>query len=212
MHKLPDAIPSDVGAVIEPFAVGAHAVSRAQIRPGDTVTILGGGAIGLATLQVARVAGASKVFVVEMIKFRQEAARNLGATEVFDPTQGDVIAQIREATGGLGTDISFECIGNHSTVPVAIKSTKWGGKIVIVGLFNGPTQINLNQLVVCEKQMIGSSGYQGEFPLVIDLLLDGRIKAEPLITGKIKLEDIVTKGYEELLNCQDKHIKILVRP
>ncbi|HBP63237.1 MAG TPA: butanediol dehydrogenase [Desulfosporosinus sp.] len=212
MYKIPDDMSYEAAAVIEPIAVGIHAVRQAPVMEGDIVVVLGAGTIGLATLQAAKAAGASKVYVIEMAKARKEFALNMGATAVFDPSEVDVIAKIKELTDGLGADITFECIGNHKTAPLAIQLARKSGKIVMVGIFERESTFNFFEVTATEKHIIGSLAYNGEFKTAIDLMNDGRIKAEPMITGKIKLEDIIEKGFDELVNHKEENIKILVSP
>lgn len=83
---------------------------------------------------------------------------------------------------------------------------------MIVGIFEKPSQLHFNELVFFEKEVVGSLAYYGEFDTAISLLADGRIVGEPLITGKIKLDDIVEKGFEELIAHKESNIKILVSP
>jgi len=212
MYKIPDDMSYEAAAVIEPIAVGIHAVRQAPVMEGDIVVVLGAGTIGLATLQAAKAAGASKVYVIEMAKARKEFALNMGATAVFDPSEVDVVAKIKELTDGLGADITFECIGNHKTAPLAIQLARKSGKIVMVGIFERESTFNFFEVTATEKHIIGSLAYNGEFKTAIDLMNDGRIKAEPMITGKIKLEDIIEKGFDELVNHKEENIKILVSP
>ena len=212
MYKIPDDMSYEVAAVIVPIAVGIHAVRQAPVMEGDIVVVLGAGTIGLATLQAAKAAGASKVYVIEMAKARKEYAMNMGATAVFDPSEVDVIAKIKELTDGLGADITFECIGNHKTAPLAIQLARKSGKIVMVGIFERESTFNFFEVTANEKHIIGSLAYNGEFKTAIDLMNDGRIKAEPMITGKIKLADIIEKGFDELVNHKDENIKIIVSP
>jgi len=212
LYKLPPAIPSEIGALVEPIAVGIHAVRRGHVLVGDTVAILGAGTIGLVTLQAAKAAGASKVFSIEMAKARKEFAKKLGATAVIDPTETDVVEEVKRQTGGLGVDVAIECIGNEKTGPQAIQLTRRGGKAVIVGIFERPSELHFNELVFNEKEVVGSLAYYGEFDTAIALLADGRIVGEPLITGKIRLQDLVEKGFEELVAHKESNIKILVSP
>ncbi|HEX3014980.1 MAG TPA: 2,3-butanediol dehydrogenase [Desulfobacteria bacterium] len=212
LYKLPDSVSNEEGALIEPMSVGIHAVRQAPVIEGDSVVVLGAGTIGLVTLQAARAAGASKVFVIEMAKARKEYAMEMGATAVFDPKEVDVLAKVKEATGGLGADVVIECIGNAKTGPLAVKLARKGGKVVLVGVFEQESTINFLEVVANEKHIIGSLAYNGEFSTAINLLGDGRLKAEPLITGKIKIDDIVEKGFEELVNRKAENIKIIVSP
>ena len=209
--KLLPELTSEAGALVEPIAVGIHAIRQGKVLEGDTVAVVGAGTIGLVTIQAARAAGASKVFGIEVAKDRKEKAKGLGAI-VVDPKETDVAAAIQDQTNGQGVDVAIECIGKAATVDTCIQCTKRGGKTVIVGIFEKPGEINYNDLVFQEKELIGSLAYYGEFDTAIALLADGRIQAEPLITGKIKLDDIIDNGFEELLRNRESNIKILVSP
>ncbi len=209
--KLLPELSNEAGALVEPLAVGIHAIRQGKVMQGDSVAVVGAGTIGLVTIQAARAAGASKVFAIELSKDRKEKARGLGAI-VLDPTQTDVAAAIKDQTDGQGVDVAVECIGKAETVNTGIQCAKRGGKVVVVGIFEKPGEINYNDLVFQEKEVVGSLAYCGEFDAAIALLADGRIKAEPLITGRIKLDDIVEHGFEELLKNRDSNIKILVEP
>ena len=212
LYKLLPEISYEAGALVEPIAVGVHAIRRGHVLVGDTVAIVGAGTIGLVTLQAARAAGASKVFSLEMARARKEFATKLGATAVVDPSKTDAVEEVRRLTGGLGVDVAIECVGGEKTAPLAIQLTRRGGKTVIVGIFEKPSELHFNELVFNEKEVIGSLAYYGEFATTIALLADGRLVAEPLITGKIKLDDIVEKGFEELVAHKESNIKILVSP
>lgn len=211
LYKIPDNMSYETGALIEPLAVGVHAVRRAPLIEGETAVILGAGTIGLVTLMAARVAGAKKIYTIEMAKARKEYAMKAGATAVLDPSEGDVVSKIHELTGG-GADVVFECIGNDKTGPLAVELARSAGKIVVVGIFEKASAFNFNSLSLTEKMVMGSLAYYGEFGPAIDLVSDGRINVEPLITGKININDIVEKGFEELVNRKEENIKILVRP
>lgn len=211
LFKLRPELSGEVGALVEPLAVGIHAVRQGRVLVGDTVAVVGAGTIGLVTIQSALAAGASKVFSIEMAKDRKKFAANLGAI-VLDPTETDVAEAVKAQTDGQGVDVAIECIGKAVTVNTCIQCAKRGGRVVIVGIFEKPGEINYNDLVFEEKELVGSLAYCGEFDAAIALLADGRIKAEHLITGKIKLDDIVEKGFEELLKNRESNVKILVSP
>ncbi len=209
--KLLPEISYEAGALVEPIAVGIHAIRQGKMMVGATVAVVGAGTIGLVTIQAARAAGARKIFSIEVAKARKQFARELGAV-VLDPKETDVAAEIRDQTDGEGVDVAVECIGKAETVNTGIQCTKRGGTTVVAGIFEKPGEINYNDLVFQEKKVIGSLAYYGEFDTAIALLADGRIQAEPLITGKIKLDEINENGFEELLRNRDTNIKILVSP
>ena len=84
--------------------------------------------------------------------------------------------------------------------------------MVLVGIFERESTFNFFDVVANEKHIIGSLAYNGEFATVIDLLNDGRLTADSMITGKIKIDDIIAKGFDELVNRKEENIKIIVRP
>ncbi|RMG55334.1 MAG: 2,3-butanediol dehydrogenase, partial [Bacteroidetes bacterium] len=150
LYSLPPEMPSDVGALVEPLAVGIHAIRRAPVIQGDSVAVVGAGTIGLVTLQAARAAGASQVFVLEMAKARKEYAQKLGATAVIDPSETDPVAEVRRLTNGLGVDVAIECVGSEITGALALDLARVGGKVVLVGIFEKPSEIHFNNLVFYE--------------------------------------------------------------
>lgn len=212
-YKLPDSIPDEVGALTEPLAVGLHAVRRSGLQVGDVVAVLGAGTIGLSTLLAARAAGASKIFALEICKQRGEKALSMGATTVINPKQVDAVKQVCELTDGLGVDISFDCVGNPVSGPLAIELARKVGTVVIVGMSPGPSpDFNFIRIMLGEKSVLGSIAYQRDTATVIKLIADGRIEPSGLITGKVALKDAVEKGFKELINNPEKQLKILLNP
>jgi len=212
VEKIPDGMTSEQAALVEPIAVGLHAVRRAPVVAGDNVVIIGAGTIGLSALQSARVSGAKQVIVVEMAKARKEYAQKLGANAILDPSQCDVAAEVFKMTGGVGADVAVECVGAKTTVPLAVDCIPPRGIAVTCGVFEYEGPIQWNSVVFKEKEIKGSLGYNGEFDPVMAMISDGRIDANTMITGRIKLDDIIEKGFKELINNKDENIKIIVSP
>jgi (R,R)-butanediol dehydrogenase/meso-butanediol dehydrogenase/diacetyl reductase len=212
-YKLPDSISDELGALTEPLAVGIHAVRKSRLQVGDTVAILGAGTIGLATLLAAKASGASKIYVLEILKQRGEIALAMGATAIVNPKDGDPVGQIRDFTGGLGTDVSFDCVGLPASGPLAIELARKAGTVVIVGISPAPSpDFNFFRIFINEKVVIGATGYVRDSETAIELIASGRIDPSRLITGKVALKDAVEKGFKELINNSAKHLKILLQP
>lgn len=212
LYALPEGFPTEAGALIEPLAVGMHAVKKAGDLLGKTVVVLGAGTIGLCTIICARAAGASRVIALEMSEARKAKALEVGAHEVIDPSKTDAIEQTQKLTRGYGADIAFECIGHKDTAKLSLDLIRKGGKAVLVGVFEEPSAFNFFEIVATEKQVIGSLAYNGEFADVIAMINDGRIDVQPLISGRIQIGDILEKGFEELVANKDRHVKIIVSP
>jgi threonine dehydrogenase-like Zn-dependent dehydrogenase len=101
----------EAGALVEPLAVGWHAVKCSPMRAGDTVLILGGGPIGLSVIQAAKAKGAGKIIVSEVAERRKEYATEFGADLIIDPVKEDIVARIREITKGKGVDVVYDAAG-----------------------------------------------------------------------------------------------------
>jgi (R,R)-butanediol dehydrogenase/meso-butanediol dehydrogenase/diacetyl reductase len=209
LHKLPDSVPGAVGAVMEPLAVVVHGVRRGRVAPGDVVAVVGAGMIGLGVTQVARAAGASAVYVVEPLESRREKATSLGATGVIDPAEGTPAEQLAELTGGYGADIAFDCVGKPASLDSALDLARKGGRVVVIGVFREPPVVDMNKVVLLERELIGVLAYVEDFPRAIALAADGRVDATAFVSDRIALRDIIEKGFHALMDEPDRHIRIV---
>lgn len=123
----------DEAAMIEPLAVGLYAVDLAEMAGGETVAVLGAGAIGLSVLQAARIVGAARIIVSDPIKERRDLALKLGADIAVDPTRADSTAEIVSQTG-MGVEVAFECAGMPDAVAQTAEIVRPKGRVVIVGI------------------------------------------------------------------------------
>lgn len=210
-HKIPDKLSSEDAVMIEPLASAMHAVRRGRIGPGDTVAIIGTGTIGMSTLLCARAAGAMRIFTVDRILAKRKLAEQLGAEKAFDPSDGDVVQKILDASGG-GVDIAFECVGSTRTVEAAARCTRNQGRTVVVGVSVEPQPFSFLDILLHEREVVGTAGYFGEFPMCMQLVADGRISVRPLISAWIEIDDIVKKGFEPFSSPSNENIKIVVTP
>jgi (R,R)-butanediol dehydrogenase/meso-butanediol dehydrogenase/diacetyl reductase len=185
---------------------------RSKLSSGETVGIVGCGPIGLIALQVAKAAGASKVIAFEMVKSRQEMAKKLGVDLVINPEDEKAMESVNESTDGVGPDVVIECVGSEKATQLAINIARRGGRVSIIGIAHKIYKFNFNDIVFNEREVYGSCATTGGFPTAIQYLRDGRVNTESLITGKILLKNLVTKGYEELLRNPVENFKILVTP
>jgi (R,R)-butanediol dehydrogenase/meso-butanediol dehydrogenase/diacetyl reductase len=207
---LPDAVDDRHGALVEPLAVGVHAASRGGIRSGDTALISGFGPIGAAVLLAVVAAGATTVLVSEPLPGRRALALQLGATDVLDPTETDVRREAFLRTGRVGPDVVFECSGVPALLPAAVAAARRGGRVVLTGVAHGAAEVVTNDVVLYERSIVGSLGYQHDLPRVVELLRTGRIDPSPLVTGVVPLEDAVAGAFDALLTDRGNHLKILV--
>ena len=196
-HRLPDSASYQLGALIEPLSVGMHALKRAEISVGDRVAIVGGGTIGLCTLQCAKAAGASQIYVLEKSEVKEKFARDLGATEVINPGKVDPVEAVFQLTDGIGVDLAIECVGVEATAKMCVDIIRKQGIACLVGIFTEPFEYNFNDLMSGEKSLVTSLGYGDEFPIVLSLLADGRMDPDAIITGTLPLAQGVTEGLDK---------------
>lgn len=209
VHPLPDTLTYEQGALIEPAAVGLHAVRQSSLKAGDSAVVFGAGPIGLMIIEALKAAGASRIVAVEPSAARRGKAVDLGA-QVVDPKEQDAVDRVITLTQG-GADFAFEVTGIPAVLAQAINATHAGGETVIVSIWETEAVFQPNDLVIKERTMKGIIAYRHIYPAVIALMEQGYFRAEDLITERIALDDLVDQGFEALLNDKS-HIKIMVQP
>jgi L-iditol 2-dehydrogenase len=184
-----------------------HAAARGDVRPGDSIAILGSGPIGLVTLQAARAYGASLAIAVDLMEKRLALARKLGATHTINARKGDVIQEIREFTAGDGVDIVFETAGTGKTVAQTIDVVKTGGTVVLVGLgAEDVVPLNVIKMVIDEIRVVPIHRYANVYERAIPLVAEGRVDLKSMITGTRPLA-----GVEEALNLPSREPEATIK-
>jgi L-iditol 2-dehydrogenase len=210
-YKLPDALPFEHAALIEAVSVAVHAVALTLVNPGDTVLVVGAGMIGLLTLQAARAAGAGKLLVADIDPSRLEMARSLGADQVFDSREADVVDRIIEITAGRGADIAVECVGATAPIKLAIDSMRKGGTVTLVGNVSPTAEIALQSVVSRQIRLQGSCASCGEYPRAMELMASGAIQVAPLISAVAPLDEGVA-WFERLYAHEPGLLKVVLQP
>jgi (R,R)-butanediol dehydrogenase / meso-butanediol dehydrogenase / diacetyl reductase len=212
--RLPGVLSDAEGALVEPVEVAVRAVRKSELRLGDSVAVIGGGTIGLLTLQVARAAGASATYLVEPRHNRRQLASTLGATASFSPNQPGWQQELREACNAVGPDVVFECAGAMETPDLALHVARKGGRIVLVGIHPERVPFSTLELIVGEKHVVGSvqHHYDEDLPSAVQLLAEGKVRVGPLISDRVPLERVVEDGLQALAQRPEEHLKIIVSP
>jgi (R,R)-butanediol dehydrogenase/meso-butanediol dehydrogenase/diacetyl reductase len=210
IRMAPDA-PADRLATTEPLAVAVHALNRCQLQRGETVFIAGAGPIGAFTILAARHKGAGQIIVSEPAANRRELALRLGADEVIDPTATPPSLRVLELVPG-GVDVSVECVGINPPLDDCILTTRRGGRIVVAGVFEMPSQILLLRTMVYEHTIIGAFAYTlAEFTEVAHLIASGAIDVSPVISRTVSLADL-PQAFADLDADRNSFHKVLVSP
>lgn len=208
VHKIPDSMSFEKGALVEPAAVAVYAVLQSGLKIGQTVLVSGAGPIGLLCVQAAIAAGATTVIVTDIADKRLEKAKTIGATHIINAKEDEIPQKIKNLTG-LGVDIFLDCAGVQASYTTGIQSLKNGGTAVLVALFGKPVTTDALDQVLREITVKGIIAYRNIFPHVISLIDSGRMPVEKLVTRKIVLDNIVSEGFEALVN-DTTEVKILI--
>ncbi|BFH63582.1 2,3-butanediol dehydrogenase [Paenibacillus azoreducens] len=209
VHKIPESVSFEQGALVEPSAVALHAVRQSKLKVGDKAAVFGTGPIGLLVIEALKASGASEIYAVELSPERKQKAAELGAI-VIDPKEYDAVQEIHKRTNG-GVDVAYEVTGVPPVLTQALESTRMGGELMIVSIFEKEAPIHPNRVVLMERSINGIIGYRDVFPAVISLMEQGYFPAEKLVTKRIALNDVLSEGFETLLK-EKSQVKILVKP
>jgi len=211
-YPMPNSLTFEEGSTTEPLSVGIHAVNRASIKLGDTVAILGAGVIGLMTLQAAKLMGAGKLFVTDLMDYRLNLARKLGADMVINSKKEDPVKKILELTNMKGVDAVLEAVGIQATMQQAMSMVKKGGNITAIGMLARTMDLEMLDAVAKETEIRGSYGYTpSEFKSALNLIDAGRADVKSVITHVFSLSDI-GKGFETLHEEKDEVVKVVIKP
>lgn len=207
---LPDAVSFEEGAMVEPLAVGLHAVDESGLSIGDRVLVIGAGPIGLSVTAFARAAGAGRVVVSERTGARRDAARDFGATDVIDPGAGPVAEAFADAAGGP-PDIIFDCVGVPGLMRHCIDLSRPRGTVVVVGVCMKEDAFVPLMAILKELRVQYVLGYTGrDFGRVLDFLAQGRIDARRMLTDRVGLDELPAAF--EALRRPDAQIKVMIAP
>ncbi|MET7710560.1 alcohol dehydrogenase catalytic domain-containing protein [Micromonospora sp. NPDC005413] len=178
---LPEDLPLDHAALVEPVAVAVHDVRRGNVTADDQVVVVGGGPVGVLIAVVAQGRGA-RVLLVEPDPFRREVAGGIGI-EAVDPGSADVVALVNARTNGAGADIAFEVSGAAAGVTTAVDVLTTRGRLVMVAIHPKPREVNLHRFFWRELELLGARLYQREDMVeAIRLVASGAIPARQLIS------------------------------
>jgi 6-hydroxycyclohex-1-ene-1-carbonyl-CoA dehydrogenase len=192
VFRLPEGVPLEEGSIIaDALSTPFHAVTRrGEVRPGDSVAVFGCGGVGMNVVQVAAAAGA-RVVAVDISEEKLAMARRFGAAGVVHPpTAGDPSRAVRKWSDG-GVDVAFEAIGLPETMRQAFDAVRGGGRLVAVGFTAKDVPLSFGRVMFREITILGSLGCRPvDYPPLIRMVADGRLKVKELVTHRFPLERI----------------------
>ena len=209
--RLPESLPFEHAALVEPFTIAFHAAGRHRAALNDTALVVGCGMIGLALVQAIRLAGFGRIIAVDVAPEKLALAAKLGATETVNSSRGQALGEIVRLTRGLGADQAFEAVGVAPTVDLAIRSVRKGGAVVLVGNVAPKVELPLQVVVTRELSLYGACASAGEYGPCLDMMTRGAIDPKPLLSAVAPLADGAA-WFDRLYRKEPGLLKVVLQP
>lgn len=211
LYRLPDDLTFERASLVEGTSVAVHAVGRAPVTLNDTAVVVGSGMIGLLVIQALRAAGCGQIIAVDLDQGRLDLATRLGANVGLRSDTRDVVAEVRQLTGGRGVDLAFEVVGIAPTITLALKSLRKGGSLTMVGNVSPSVELLLQVAVTRELTLYGTCASSGEYPACLDLIVRGAIQVDPLISAVAPLAEGAA-WFDRLYHREPGLMKVVLTP
>jgi len=189
VYAAPEDLPWEAGALVEPLAVGAHGVARGRVTDGDRVVILGAGTIGLAALLAAKQYQVQAI-VVDILDWKLERARELGADLALNPGTIDAVGSVMDFTDGQGAEVVLEAAGSPLTVASTVDYVASAGRIGIIGITGQEIRLHQSEFTRKEVDVYFSRNSMDQFPRVISRIRQGEIDPRPLISHRYPFREV----------------------
>jgi D-xylulose reductase len=207
--RLPDNVSFAEGAMVEPFAVGMHAASKARIVPGDVAVVTGCGTIGIMVALAALAGGCSKVIVSDLSAPKLAIAAGYGGIVPVNVAERNLVEAVMAETGGWGADIVFEASGSARVYDDLLKAVRPGGALVLVGLPPGTVAFNVNNAIAREVRIETVFRYANVFDRALALFASGKVNLKPLISETFKFSGSI-EAFKRAAESRPADIKLQI--
>lgn len=215
LFKVDEDVPPQAACMSSVIGNGVRWIkTKGEVKPGDTVVIIGPGAQGLASTIVAKESGAKRIIAVglELDAHKLETARQLGATHTFFIDKDDVLQEVAKITNQDMADVVVTCTGAESALHLGIDLVKPMGKIVLVGLNNGKYQLfDLNKVIRNEIQLIGGYGQIGDMEYAVEIINSKKYEVEKIVSHIFPLQQ-AEEAMKLFVEKPEQCIRVALRP
>ncbi len=210
LYVVPDNVTSEEAALIEPMAIAYGGFQGVEINENTTVAVIGVGAIGMASIWLARYYGAKKVISIARKDNKLQKALDIGATHIINNTKEDQVAKIMELTDGKGVDVIIETSGSDKALFSTLDIIRAGGTISLISFYEKLIdRLPIDTLVLNRITLKGVAGVFGYPKQVLDIVADNKASLDPIISHRIKFGEVI-----DFFENQDKYnqekIKVMV--
>ncbi len=209
-YRLPETVTFAEGALVEPFAIGMQAATRARIKPGDVALVTGAGPIGIMVALAALAGGCAKVFISDLVDEKLRIAAGYDNIEPIFLADGDPAAVLRAATGGWGADVVFECAGAAGAIQTALEAVAPAGCVVWVGMPVDPVPFDLVLAQSKEVRMETVFRYANMYDRAIALIGSGKVDLKPLVSRTFDFTESVA-AFDRAVEARPTDVKIQIR-
>ena len=211
VYPLPMDFPFEKASLIEAVSIAVHAAKITEIRPGSSAAVIGAGMIGVLAVQAFRQYGCEKVFAVDLEQDRLDVAHRLGADETFLATDPELTHKLNQSAGGKGIDIVVDAVGTQSSIATAIQVVRRGGTVTLIGNLAPKVEIPLQSVVTRQLRLLGSCASAGEYRECIELVANGSINVDPLVSAVVPLSE-GPAWFDRLYNREPGLMKVILQP
>lgn len=207
--KLPDSVSFAEGAMVEPFAVGMQAATKAKITPGDLAVVIGAGPIGIMVALAALGGGCSQVIVADLVDEKLAIAANYPGISTVNIAKQSLADVVSAASDGWGADVVFECSGSPKAYETMMDLPRPSGCIVMVGLPVEPVRFDVSMASVRELRFESVFRYAHQYERAIALFASGRVDVKPLISETFDFKDSVA-AFDRAVEARPTDVKLQI--
>ena len=211
LYRLPEGLSFAQAAMTEPVSVAFHAVNLIPSEINDSAVVVGCGMIGLFVIQALRLKGCGTIIAIDLDRSRLAMALQLGADFAIKTDESETIDEIKKRTHGRGADMAFEVVGIAPTVNLAIQAVRKGGRVGLIGNLAAKVELPLQAVVTRQLTLYGSCASAGEYPACLDMIANGRVKVDEMISALVPLS-AAASWFERLHQGEPGLMKVIVTP
>ena len=209
-YKLPDNVSFAEGALVEPFAIGMQAASKAKIAPGDAAVVIGAGTIGIMVALAALAGGCARVIVCDLVQEKLDIVGRYSGVTTVNGRKENLSARVSDITSGWGADVVFEASGSAKAYDGMFDLVRPGGAVVLVGMPVDPVNFDVIGAQVKEARIETVFRYANIYAKAIELIASGKVDLKPLISGTFPFEDSVD-AFERAASGRPGDVKLQIR-